>query len=49
MGNSTEIQSTDNNNTVANFTEVVNLIRHIHHEVMHLANKTIINELVTEK
>lgn len=42
MNNPTEIQSTDNN-TVANFTEVVSMIRHTHHEVLHLANKAMVD------
>jgi hypothetical protein len=36
------------NDAVANFTEVVSMIRHTHHEVLHVADKAIINELVTE-
>src|SRR5574344_487089 len=42
MDNSTEIQSTDKN-AVANFTEVVSMIRHTHHEVLHLANKAMVD------
>ena len=42
MNNPTEIQSTDNN-TVINFTEVVSMIRHTHHEVLHLANKAMVD------
>lgn len=42
MDNSIEIQST-NKNAVANFTEVVSMIRHTHHEVMHLANKAMVD------
>ena len=42
MNNSTKIQSTDKN-AVANFTEVVSMIRHTHHEVLHLANKAMVD------
>ena len=42
MNNPTEIQSTDKN-ALANFTEVVSMIRHTHHEVMHLANKAMVD------
>ena len=42
MDNPTEIQYTDKN-ALANFTEVVSMIRHTHHEVMHLANKAMVD------
>ena len=38
MGNPIEIQTTDNH-AIVNFTKVVSMIRHTHHEVLHLANK----------
>jgi predicted nuclease of restriction endonuclease-like (RecB) superfamily len=37
-----QVQSTDNNAAV-NFTEVVSMIRHTHHEVLHVANKAMVD------
>src|SRR5574344_2845303 len=42
MSSPIKIQS-DNKNAVANFTDVVSIIRHTHHEVMHLANKAMVD------